>query len=189
MADRKRPQRGELVKAFQNYADAEDRADVEAIAKLFGPLPVWVPELKRLEIAQDLAVLRGAKLSIDEISNLVKQARAGRTLLIPGTAIEVGDINFIRSANGLAHIQWALSLPEARAMEEVLGKRGAQDYRRTSVQMSALKGVTQLRKPKITPADYEAAKKQSRRRKELALRLGVSLQAVRDFEKKKNQED
>jgi hypothetical protein len=185
MADRKRPSRGELMTAFQNYADSEDKADIEAIAMLFGPLPVWLSEPKRRQITEDLAVLRGARLSLDQITRLVKQARAGRRFVIPGTAIEVGDINFITSVHRLANIKWALSLPEGRAMEEILGRRAAQDYRRATAQMSALERARQGRKSKITSERYEAAKKQSRSRKELASRLGVSLQAVRDFEKKK----
>jgi hypothetical protein len=175
--------------AFKNYADAAGKADTEAIAKLFGSLPAWFPESKRLQITQDLATLGGAGLTVDMAADLVKQQRAGQPLVIPGTAKELGDINFIRSVYDLANIQWALELPEKRAISELAGSRAAQDYQRTKAQMSALPGARLrarlLRKPKITSTGYEAAKKGSRSRKELASRLGVSLQAVRDFEKNK----
>ena len=118
--------RRKQAEAFARIEAAQARADSEAIAKLYGRLPEWLPEPSWLHIEQALAALRNAEQSVERIAEIVAQARRHR-ITVPGTAADVAD--FIKSANYLAHVQWALSLGEGRAMRELGGSSAALGHR------------------------------------------------------------
>jgi hypothetical protein len=197
MGDRKLLSEDEQLEQFDKISAVEAEANAEAILKLFGLLPEWFPKPKHLQIIQALEVMRRADQSIDQIKENIARICAGGEPEYPGT---VGDdasgpervkrvvhpADFAKSIYELANFKWALSLPTERAIEELAGRRAAEGYARKRAQIAGLERGRKLRKLKITLERYEIAKSKARNRKELASLLGVSLTAVRDFEKKKN---
>jgi hypothetical protein len=145
------------AKLFEHYLDTEAAADAEAITRLYGPLPEWFPDPAYLHIKQALAALRNAleQFSSARFVKIVRQARCGK-LVVPGSALDVGD--FIKSANYLAHVQWALSLGKVRALEELGGSLAAKTYR-------------DLRRGKD---EQDAAGKLARKRRDAELRKRAS---------------
>jgi hypothetical protein len=127
---------------FLQIEEAQARADSDAIAKLYGRLPEWLPEPVHLQMTQALASLRNAGQSVAQIARTIAQARRNR-IKAPGTAVDAVD--FIKSANLLAHVQWALSLGEGRAIQELggsiaaLGNRVQRDRRALPKQGNAAK--------------------------------------------------
>src|ERR1700730_9398294 len=104
---------------FSSYLKAERALADGAIARLYGKLPSWLPEPAMLRIQQALSTLWNAGQSNERIVELVAQAH-NDTLVIPGTALDVHD--FIKSANYLAHVKWALSHDKLRAIKELAGR-------------------------------------------------------------------
>jgi hypothetical protein len=79
-----------------------------------------------LRISQALAGLRNAQQTPARIAHIATEAQAGR-IEVPSSALDVAD--YIKSANYLAHVRWALSLGKARALEELGGSIAAKTYR------------------------------------------------------------
>jgi hypothetical protein len=101
---------------------ADDSADLAAIRQTLGELPAYLPEPVTSYIRQAVASLRNAEQSPSRITQLVAQHRRDQ-LEVPATALDVGD--FIKSVDYLAHVQGALELREARAIEQLAGRQAA----------------------------------------------------------------
>ena len=81
----------------------------------------YAPEPVRTHIAQAIESLRNAGQG-DRIVKAVSQCRHNR-LIVPGTVIDT--IDFIKSANYLAHVQWALGFEKEKAIELLAGNVAA----------------------------------------------------------------
>jgi len=112
----------EQLAAVERFLDAGARETEAVIAKLYGPLPSWFPQPALLHVRQAIDSLRDAEQSDEQILEVVKQERAG-TLQVPGTARD--SVGFYRSANYLAHVQWALEQSPERALTELAGADAA----------------------------------------------------------------
>jgi len=118
------------AQALGRHFESESIALRSEIAKLYGQLPAWLPEPVLPQIERAITSLRQAEQSDERIAELVAAARTGRLVdAIPGTALDLTD--FLKSVYELAHVQWALGLGKARAIEELSGERAARDYQRS----------------------------------------------------------
>ena len=124
----------ELAEALDRYLAAERDVYAPTIAELYpGGLPEWVPEPAVVRVQQAVLSLRAANQSVERIVKVVAQA-AEHTPDIPADVLD--HTSFYVSANYLAHVQRALSLGKARAIEELGGRSAAlgektRDQRRT----------------------------------------------------------
>jgi hypothetical protein len=112
--------------AFAKYLDAVERESRSAIAMLYGDLPPWFPEPALNLVRQSIASLRNAGQSDERIRDIVARER-DCTLEVPGSARDPDD--FYKSANYLAHVQWALELDPRRALTELAGQDAAVGWR------------------------------------------------------------
>jgi hypothetical protein len=119
----------ESVRAIQRYLDASAAACAVAIVKIFGTLPRWMPEPALPLIRQAIANLRADGQPNDRIVELVSLARNCELEVVPGIVRDVTA--FFQSVHYLAHVQWALSLEKARAIEELGGREAAKNYKRS----------------------------------------------------------
>lgn len=128
MAQRKQQSDTDDAEPFERYLTAERDMEDAAIDALYNRLPDWLPEPVLPLIRRGLAALINAGQSTERICEVVAQARAD-SLVIPGTVLDVTA--FIDSAYYLAHVQWALGLDKAAALEVLGGRRAARDYQRS----------------------------------------------------------
>lgn len=98
-----------------------------AIAEVYRKLSAWLPEPVTSRIEQCISALRDTGQSSERIAEIVRQARIPDGLEVPGTAID--RVDFIKSANYLAHVQWALEHDKSQALEHLAGKQAARNYR------------------------------------------------------------
>lgn len=111
--------------------NSNERVYLHVIKRLYGDLPDWLSGLPAAErIREALSVLRGARQSSKQMAATVLGARSiGRRPVISGPPE-------LLAAVYLARVQWALGLPKARAIEELVGSDAAlgnrvRDQRRT----------------------------------------------------------
>ena len=120
MERRKRRSRAELLVAIDRVFQGRRESNDDAISRLYGHLPYWVPEPVHSQIRQHLDSLRNAGQSAESIAKLIAMWRAEKLESPPGSVLDVGD--FFKSVAGLARVQWALSLGKARAIRELAGR-------------------------------------------------------------------
>ena len=110
------------IAAAERILETEEAFCAAAIARLYGPLPEWLPTPVLPQIRQALAAQRNAGQSPERISETISVARRGR-YDVPGSVLD--SVDFIKSANYLAHVQWALEQGKARALTELSGRAAA----------------------------------------------------------------
>jgi len=120
MERRKRRSRAELLVAIDRVFQGRRESNDDAISRLYGHLPYWVPEPVHSQIRQHLDSLRNAGQSAESIAKFIAMWRAEKLESPPGSVLDVGD--FFKSVAGLARVQWALSLGKARAIRELAGR-------------------------------------------------------------------
>jgi hypothetical protein len=118
----------ELLERIERVFEAMEAAKAEAIARLYGTLADQLPKPVLRLIRQALDSLRNAGQSTERIVAIVEAARRDK-YDVPGSARDADD--FIKSADYLGHVQWALEQGKERALEELAGERAARDYRRS----------------------------------------------------------
>jgi hypothetical protein len=136
------------VETVERHLAKQTQARRNAIAKLYGGLPDWLPEPVHFGIEQSLVTLRNARQPFKCIAEFVGQHRKGE-IQVPGGAHDVTD--FIKAVNYLAHVQWALSLGKERALEELAGSRAAKDYRRSKAGNAAQSAARTAQLPQEHP--------------------------------------
>ena len=162
------------TQAFDDYLKANESADYESIAAVFGQLPPYIDANTHHRILAAIASFRAADQSPQSIAALVEQSSQSK-LTIPGTVIDVAD--FIKSANYLAHVRWAISLGKARAIQELEGDRAARPYRRSNIANEAIYGPAAERTVRNAKIQAEAREMRKRTRPPTENALAMELAA------------
>lgn len=104
--------RAERQRIYDQQERVRDMAD-EATTRLLGPLPVWVPLSVKFRVRQIVIGLLYDEISLDSVQRLIEYPDDDG-IPIPGAVRDPRA--FLMDVNYLAHVRWALSLPEERAL-------------------------------------------------------------------------
>jgi hypothetical protein len=98
--------------------DRQDGEAERALQLLYGELPAWFP-MPRLEHARRIVNQLGNDgFTPDQIAKFAADEIADR-LIVPGIVLD--SVAFIHAVNELAHIKYALSLPDNECLEMLAG--------------------------------------------------------------------
>lgn len=104
-----------LIALFDRQEEDAERA----LQLLYGELPAWFP-LPRLEHARRIVHQLGQDgFTAEQITKFTTDSMAGEWM-VPGIVRDSGA--FIRAVNELAHIKYALSLPDNECLEMLAGE-------------------------------------------------------------------
>lgn len=102
--------------------DREEKDAEHALQLLYGELPAWFP-LPRLEHARRIVYQLGNDgFTPEQIAKFTTDSMADKWM-VPGTVKDSGA--FIHAVNELAHIKYALSLPDNECLELLAGTLAA----------------------------------------------------------------